>query len=159
MSTPLPNKVIQGVELPNSLVLFDMMVELRDCSPARVLQIRDTFLKIVKLWVTATDRWHSIEFREDPELLLETLLDLQEYCCELKALCASIFRKIKTETYIDKLENGEDEKTKKPPSHDVREYYARRQASEIEGVESLLDSKTSYINNRISILKSSVSRY
>ena len=150
----LPDKTILNVTLPNSIVLFDALVALKDATPKEIDQIRDDLLfKVVKLWLIAVGNYTKLEYREDPELLSEHLLDLIEYGPELAGLADTLHRKMKSNSYLNRYQEIDDKTQKTKHTHDVREYYARVSASEIEGIVSTLEAKTKYLYERLAMQK------
>ena len=150
---------IRGVNLPTSTTFFKALVACRDADPNELKDIEESLLfPATNNWLEAVTRFYDIEFREDPELLLEHLFMLQEVHADLSGLCKALFRRVKSDQYIRLLEATPTD-GKKALAHDAREYYARKQGASLEGIEDLLEKKGSYILNRIMTLRNSSNRY
>lgn len=151
---------ILGIELPSEDQVFNAIVQSRKAPMEQVDQLRSFLIEAVKRFLAACSAYENLDYKEDPEILLEHLLRLHEYNGGLLGLADSLHRRIKTRAYFAAGETVVDPATgkAKKPTETEKEYRAREESSDVEGTVRMLDERQRSLQEKMSIQRGKLLR-
>jgi hypothetical protein len=143
-------------QLPSEKELFHCIIKTKNADLQQVEDLKQFLFDCTNAFIDAVDAYAKIEYREEPEILADNLLVLHSYNAALLGLTDSLFRKVKSRTYINLLAPKEAPEAKLTETG--REYIAREAATDLEGMVRMLDEKQRNLLERIQVQQGKLRR-
>ena len=145
-----------GIKFPQEKKILKAIIACKDADQDHVETLKKFLFQCYNAIIDGCKAYEDQEWKEDPEVLADQLLIIHSYLGGLMGLADSLHRRIKSKMYIDLLSPKTE--GSKALAHDAREYYARLEGVDIEGVVTYLNQKQINVFERIQTLQGKMRR-